>query len=92
MDIQRWGFEPGAVVVITGAGSGIGQATARRCAQLGLAVGVWDIDAVAAQHTASELTAIGATALAYEVDVTDEAGVAAAFAATVTSSGRSVTS
>ena len=27
MDIHRWGFEPGATVVVTGAGSGIGQAT-----------------------------------------------------------------
>jgi NAD(P)-dependent dehydrogenase (short-subunit alcohol dehydrogenase family) len=83
MDIQRWGFDPGAVVVITGAGSGIGQATARRCAQLGLVIGAWDIDVEAAQRTVDELIATGGTATAHEVDVTDEAAVVAAFAATV---------
>ena len=87
MDIQRWGFEPGAPVVITGAGSGIGQATARRCAQLGLSVAAWDIDGAAAQRTAAELSQAGATALAAEVDVTDPNGVDAAFAATVETFG-----
>jgi NAD(P)-dependent dehydrogenase (short-subunit alcohol dehydrogenase family) len=87
MDIGRWGFEPGAVVVITGAGSGIGQATARRCSQLGLAVAVWDVDGAAAARTTDELTGQGARAIAREVDVTDAAGVAGAFGETTSALG-----
>jgi 3-oxoacyl-[acyl-carrier protein] reductase len=87
MQMKTWGFEPGAVVVITGAGSGIGQATARRCAELGLAVAAWDVDGDAAGRTVAELQLSGASAYAHEVDVSDAAGVTAAFAATVEALG-----
>ena len=63
----------GKVCVITGAGSGIGQASARLFAREGGRVVVSDIDLAAAQATADELTNAGGQAVAEQVDVTDQA-------------------
>src|SRR3954453_18964494 len=60
-----------AVVVITGAGSGIGRATAHAFAKAGSTVVVADIDEVAAKETVAALTAQGAKATAHALDVTD---------------------
>lgn len=88
MDLHRWGFEPDAAVIVTGAGSGIGRATALMCAQLGLRVAVWDLDGLSADRTAQEIrTAHGGTALAVEADVTDAAAIARAIKATVDAFG-----
>ncbi len=62
---------PGAVVVITGAGSGIGAATAMRYAQLGAVVVATDIDAGAAKRTAAGCRERGARAYSYQCDVAD---------------------
>ena len=59
----------GKVCVITGAGSGIGQASARLFAREGARVVVADIDLDAAEKTAG---GIGPTASAEQVDVTDQ--------------------
>ena len=59
----------GKVCVITGAGSGIGQASARLFAREGARVVVADIDLGAAENTAAE---IGPAATAEQVDVTDQ--------------------
>jgi NAD(P)-dependent dehydrogenase (short-subunit alcohol dehydrogenase family) len=67
----------GKVAVVTGGGSGIGAAAARRFAAEGAAVVVADIDEAAAQSVASALSASGARALALRVDVSDESHVAA---------------
>lgn len=83
MDLRSWGFEQGAVVVVTGAGSGIGRATALRCAELGLAVAAWDIAGDKAADTAEAARALGSRARADTVDVTDVGAVAATFRATV---------
>jgi NAD(P)-dependent dehydrogenase (short-subunit alcohol dehydrogenase family) len=68
------------VALVTGGGSGIGQATARLLAARGAQVVVADIDGSTAQATASE---IGDAAAAITVDVADGASVEAmvAFAA-----------
>jgi NAD(P)-dependent dehydrogenase (short-subunit alcohol dehydrogenase family) len=61
----------GKVVVVTGAGSGIGRATARLFGRLGARVHVADIDADAAQVAAAEL----ADGAAHTVDCSDPAAV-----------------
>jgi NAD(P)-dependent dehydrogenase (short-subunit alcohol dehydrogenase family) len=89
MDLSRWGFEPGAAVVVTGAGSGIGRATAHCCGELGLGVGVWDVDGDAAERTARELRDTGAAGVvACTVDVTVDPLVVESFAETTRRLGR----
>src|SRR2546429_6604231 len=63
----------GKVCVITGAGSGIGQASALLFAREGARVVVSDIDLDAARDTAQQITKAGGQAVAEQVDVTDEA-------------------
>ncbi len=60
----------GKVALITGAGSGLGRASAIMLAAEGARVAVTDIDGAAAQVVARE---IGGNAVAFEHDVTDEA-------------------
>lgn len=65
----------GRVVVITGAGSGIGRATALRFASDGARVVVADISTHSAAETAALVVAGGGTALAVSVDVSHEPDV-----------------
>lgn len=70
------GVDPrGAVVVVTGAGSGIGRATALRYAGLGATVVSTDIDEVAAKSTAEKCKALGVQAHSYVCDVADAEAV-----------------
>lgn len=57
------------VVIITGAGSGLGAAYARHAAALGAAVLVNDVDAKAAGATAQAITKAGGKAIAHAGDV-----------------------
>lgn len=66
----------GKVTVVTGAGSGIGRATARLFAREGAQVLATDVNGAAADETAREAT--GEVA-AMEVDVRDESAIAAMF-------------
>jgi NAD(P)-dependent dehydrogenase (short-subunit alcohol dehydrogenase family) len=59
----------GKVAIVTGAGSGIGAATARRFAAEGARVGVVDVRADAAEAVAGEIAAAGGEALALVADV-----------------------
>jgi NAD(P)-dependent dehydrogenase (short-subunit alcohol dehydrogenase family) len=61
------------VCLITGAGSGIGQASARLFAREGARVVVADIDLEAAGKTVAEIERAGGEAAAQQVDVTDDA-------------------
>jgi NAD(P)-dependent dehydrogenase (short-subunit alcohol dehydrogenase family) len=62
----------GKVALVTGAGHGIGRATALRFAEEGAAVVVADLDETSARHVAGEIAALGREALALRVDVTGE--------------------
>ena len=101
-DIEYWALEEAKlrrmppekelarhIVVVIGAGSGIGKATAHRVAQEGAVVVCADLDGTAAEATAAELTdiygmGIGVAgtgisgcgpAIAQQVDITDRASV-----------------
>ena len=71
------------VAIVTGAGGGIGRAYARGLAEAGASVVLADIAIDAARAATADLERDGYAALAVEVDVTDEASVAAMADATV---------
>ena len=77
------------IVLITGGGSGIGRAVARRLAAEGAHVVVGDLDETSARATAEDIVkSRGAgSALGLRMDVTSEASVRAAFEQTVLTYG-----
>jgi 3-oxoacyl-[acyl-carrier protein] reductase len=70
--------ETNRVAIVTGAGRGIGAATAGRLAADGMAVAVVDLDEATAQQTADRIVAAGGRALAVPADVSAADQVAAA--------------
>jgi 2-hydroxycyclohexanecarboxyl-CoA dehydrogenase len=68
----------GKNVIVTGAASGIGLATAQRFAREGSNVAIWDINEEGAQRAAAELQASGVKALGSRVDVANRKSVDAA--------------
>jgi NAD(P)-dependent dehydrogenase (short-subunit alcohol dehydrogenase family) len=75
------------VAFVTGAGSGMGLATARAFAQAGAAVTLADVDDAQLEAVERELRDSGHRALAVRCDVSDEDQVAAAVATTVQTFG-----
>lgn len=65
----------GKLALLTGAGSGIGRATALAFGAGGASVAVADFSREGAQETAKQLEAVGAKGLAVHVDVGDAASV-----------------
>lgn len=87
-DMEYWSLEQakidkasvkplqGQIVVVTGAGGGIGAAIAKEFSLLGAELAVLDIDSESAKNVAAQL---GPHALALQCDVTETASVQAAF-------------
>jgi NAD(P)-dependent dehydrogenase (short-subunit alcohol dehydrogenase family) len=73
----------GKVILVTGAGSGIGEACAKRIAAGGARVAVVDRDKAAAERVAEEIASSGGEAVAVVADVAEEDSVAAMIKAVV---------
>lgn len=82
MNRIAFGFTPGDAIIVTGAGSGIGRATALRAAQQGLSVSAWDVNPNGLDETLEMLRAAGTPTHGWVADVADpslvEEGVVAA--------------
>ena len=78
----------GTVAVLTGAGSGIGRATAHSLARRGATAVVSDVDTERAQLVASEIQALGGRARGMRCDVSRPEDVAALVETTVRDCGR----
>ena len=79
---------PDRSIIVTGAGSGIGRATANAFAALGDHVTIADLDGVAAATAATTITANGGKAVSVSVDVSDPAGIETMVAAAHDATGR----
>jgi 3-oxoacyl-[acyl-carrier protein] reductase len=71
----------GLTVLVTGAASGMGRATARVFADEGAKIAVTDYSEDGAQAVAEAIAAAGGTAQAWRLDVTDPAQIEAVVAA-----------
>jgi meso-butanediol dehydrogenase/(S,S)-butanediol dehydrogenase/diacetyl reductase len=76
------------VVLITGAASGIGRATAERLAAEGATLAITDVNADGLEETAATCRSAGAEVLAMVSDVSDEGSVVDTVAAAVAGLGR----
>lgn len=78
----------GKVSIITGGGQGIGRATSQKFAREGSRVAVCDINPMSAEETVADICADGGQALAFSVDVTDQASIARMVEAVMSAWGR----
>jgi NAD(P)-dependent dehydrogenase (short-subunit alcohol dehydrogenase family) len=78
----------GQVALVTGAGGGLGGASAARIAELGADVAILDISGEALAGTAEKLRAMGRKVLELPLDLTDRAQCAAAISRTVDHFGK----
>jgi NAD(P)-dependent dehydrogenase (short-subunit alcohol dehydrogenase family) len=78
----------GQVAIVTGAGSGLGRATALRLATEGAKTACMDVAQDAAEQTVADVRAAGGTARAYRVDVADPVSVKEAVGAAAKDLGR----
>jgi NAD(P)-dependent dehydrogenase (short-subunit alcohol dehydrogenase family) len=78
-DFSGLGFAKGDGVVVTGAASGIGRATARLAAQSGLTVIGWDITTDGLDAVVADIVAAGGEAHAVVCDVSDHDAIESAW-------------
>ena len=74
-------------VIVTGGANGIGAAIARRLAEEGCVVGIFDLDAATGEKVVGEIKATGGKASFHAVDISDYAAVARAVEAFEATSG-----
>ncbi|HEY3673471.1 MAG TPA: SDR family NAD(P)-dependent oxidoreductase [Acidimicrobiia bacterium] len=86
-DLARFDLQ-GTVAVVTGGGSGIGRAVAAEFSRRGARVLVTDVDDARAETVASEITAVGGTAVWQHLDVTQRDDFVAARARCLEELGR----
>ncbi|MDQ3060232.1 MAG: SDR family NAD(P)-dependent oxidoreductase [Pseudomonadota bacterium] len=70
----------GQAALVTGAGSGLGEATARELARLGAKVAVLDVNLANAERVATDINASGGNAVAVACDITSSDSLQAAIA------------
>ncbi len=70
-DARRMHAVDGRVVIVTGSGQGVGRGMANHLAKAGATVVIADYQPEKARRTRDELQALGATALAVDVDIRD---------------------
>ncbi|WP_420434349.1 SDR family NAD(P)-dependent oxidoreductase [Candidatus Poriferisocius sp.] len=80
MTVSAW-TQP-RVAIVTGGGSGIGEAISRRLAADGAAVAVFDLNGQSAAETAATIEDAGGTAIAVACDVADRGAIDAGVAET----------
>jgi NAD(P)-dependent dehydrogenase (short-subunit alcohol dehydrogenase family) len=78
----------GKVAFVTGAGSGIGRATALAFAAAGASVTIADISEAGLKETEGQITALGAKVLSVRCDVTKSADIKSALDQTIAAFGR----
>ena len=78
----------GRAALVTGAGSGLGRAGAKRLAACGATVGLLDLTDDATAEVAEEIRSAGGSSVRLAADVSDPAAVAAAVAAFTDGTGR----
>ncbi len=78
----------GKVALVTGAGGGLGRATALALAEAGADIAILDLKAEGLAETAASIEALGRAALVLVVDLSDPAACAPAVSATVERFGR----
>ncbi|WP_419927285.1 SDR family NAD(P)-dependent oxidoreductase [Candidatus Poriferisocius sp.] len=86
MAVSAWS-QP-RIAIVTGGGSGIGEAVSRRLAADGAAVAVFDLDGDSAEETATAMRDGGQTAIGVACDVADREEIEAGVAETVERLGR----
>ena len=86
MTVPAWS-QP-RVAIVTGGGSGIGEAISRRLAAEGAAVAVFDLNGQSAAETAATIEDAGGAAIAVACDVADRVAIDAGVAETVDRLGR----